>query len=167
LRRLIPARASARVTRRGPRPAHRSHLDRTGAAGRGRFGGLRLPSAVGPRRVPRRRRPPLDSALRFDRRVPYARRDCRRPHHSPNPLTDRIASPTDAWPEAALLTFDPIIRPSIIGSHDAVLPRFEQLASRVDLVKLSDADADWLYPDLDAHAQIDRVLDLGADLIAM
>src|SRR5699024_2118857 len=31
----------------------------------------------------------------------------------------------------------------------------------------SDADADWLYPDLDAHAQIDRVLDLGADLIAM
>jgi fructokinase len=82
-------------------------------------------------------------------------------------LIDRIASPTDAWPEAALLTFDPNIRPSIIGSHDAVLPRFEQLASRVDLVKLSDADADWLYPDLDAHAQIDRVLDLGADLVAM
>src|SRR5699024_2602031 len=50
-------------------------------------------------------------------------------------LIDRIASPTDAWPEAALLTFDPNIRPSIIGSHDAVLPRFEQLASRVDLVK--------------------------------
>src|SRR5699024_5941333 len=63
--------------------------------------------------------------------------------------------------------FDPNIRPSIIGSHDAVLPRFEHLASRVDLVKRSDADADWLYPDLDAHAQIDRVLDLGADLVAM
>src|SRR5699024_399071 len=34
-------------------------------------------------------------------------------------LIDRIASPTLAWPEAPLLTFDPNIRPSIIGSHDA------------------------------------------------
>jgi fructokinase len=82
-------------------------------------------------------------------------------------LIDRIASPTVAWPEAPLLTFDPNIRPSIIGSHDAALPRFEQLAGRVDLVKLSDADADWLYPALDAHAQIDRVLGLGADLVVM
>src|SRR5699024_2990403 len=40
-------------------------------------------------------------------------------------------------------------------------------AGRVDLVNLSDADADWLYPALGAHAQIDRVLDLGADLVVM
>lgn len=81
-------------------------------------------------------------------------------------LLDRAASATGAS-RAPLITFDPNIRPSIIGSHPVALSRFESLAKRVDVVKLSDADADWLYPDLDAHAQIERILDLGAGMAAM
>ncbi|WP_209373494.1 carbohydrate kinase family protein [Brevibacterium renqingii] len=82
-------------------------------------------------------------------------------------LIARFASPGEAPPEAPLLTFDPNIRPSTIGPHEAALSRFEELAARVDLVKLSDADAAWLYPDLDAQAQVDRVLGLGPDLMAL
>ena len=66
-----------------------------------------------------------------------------------------------------LVSFDPNIRPSIIGSHEEALPRFEALARRVDVLKLSDVDADWLYPDLSEDAQIDRLLDLGPSLVAM
>src|SRR5699024_1661519 len=80
---------------------------------------------------------------------------------------DRIAAPAAAWPAAAPPPADAAGRPCSSASHAAGRPPRAQLASRVDLVKLSDADADWLYPDLDAHAQIDRVLDLGADLVAM
>ena len=47
------------------------------------------------------------------------------------------------------------------------LPRFEALARRVDVLKLSDVDADWLYPDLSEDAQITRLLDLGPSLVAM
>ncbi|GAA1940113.1 hypothetical protein GCM10009689_21420 [Brevibacterium antiquum] len=68
---------------------------------------------------------------------------------------------------SALLSFDPNIRPSIIGDREQALARFESLASRVDVVKLSDVDADWLYPGQSADAQIDRILRLGAKLVAL
>lgn len=68
---------------------------------------------------------------------------------------------------SALLSFDPNIRPSIIGDDQHALARFESLASRVDVVKLSDVDADWLYPGQSAEAQIDRIRRLGVDLVAL
>lgn len=73
----------------------------------------------------------------------------------------------DSQGAGTLVSFDPNIRPSIIGSREEVLPRFEGLARRVDVLKLSDVDADWLYPDLTEVAQIDRLLGLGPDLVAM
>ncbi|WP_166971136.1 carbohydrate kinase family protein [Brevibacterium atlanticum] len=82
-------------------------------------------------------------------------------------LLERAASATGAAPRSPLVTFDPNIRPSIIGTHTEALHRFEELAARVDVVKLSDADADWLYPELDETAQMDRILDLGAGMAAM
>lgn len=68
---------------------------------------------------------------------------------------------------SALLCFDPNIRPTIIGAHESALTRFEVLASGVDVVKLSDVDADWLYPELSSESQIERILDLGASLVAL
>lgn len=91
-------------------------------------------------------------------------------------VIDRLldAVPEQSDPQTAglqragtLISFDPNIRPSIVGSHEDVLPRFEELASRVDVLKLSDVDADWLYPDLSEEAQVDRLLDLGPSLVAM
>lgn len=68
---------------------------------------------------------------------------------------------------SALLSFDPNIRPSIIGAHEPALARFETLASQVHVVKLSDIDADWLYPGHNAESQIERILALGAELVAL
>jgi fructokinase len=87
--------------------------------------------------------------------------------HMLRSLQERADSATEQGASAPLITFDPNIRPSIIGDHAEALTRFEALVPRVDLVKLSDVDADWLYPDLDADAQIDRILGLGADMAAM
>lgn len=68
---------------------------------------------------------------------------------------------------SVLRTFDPNIRANIIGLHDEVVARFESLASRVDVVKLSDVDADWLYPGAAPEEQIDRILELGTPLVAL
>lgn len=73
----------------------------------------------------------------------------------------------EARTPSALRTFDPNIRPSIIGDREKSLARFESLAARVDVVKLSDVDADWLYPDLSAADQLERILGLGVRLVAM
>lgn len=73
----------------------------------------------------------------------------------------------DRGDETALITFDPNIRPSIIGDRAAALPRFEELAARVDVVKLSDVDAEWLYPGPTHEERIARILELGAGLVAL
>ncbi|UVI37497.1 carbohydrate kinase family protein [Brevibacterium spongiae] len=82
-------------------------------------------------------------------------------------LLDTITAQSGPQTHGSLISFDPNIRPSIIGSREEVLPRFEDLAGRVDVLKLSDVDAAWLYPELDVDAQIDCLLGLGADLVAM
>ncbi|RAC16964.1 carbohydrate kinase, partial [Burkholderia multivorans] len=73
----------------------------------------------------------------------------------------------DRGDETALITFDPNIRASIIGERAAALPRFEELVARVDVVKLSDVDAEWLYPDRTHEERIARILGLGAGLVAL
>ena len=62
------------------------------------------------------------------------------------------------------ITFDPNIRPALIGSRDAVLPRFEEVARRASVVKLSDEDAGWLYPGLPVEKLLDTLLAWGARL---
>lgn len=64
-------------------------------------------------------------------------------------------------------SFDPNIRPSIIGSHAEVLPAFESLAAECDIVKLSDEDAEWLYPTMQLDEILSRVLGLGARIAAI
>ncbi len=62
------------------------------------------------------------------------------------------------------ITFDPNIRPALIGEHAAVLPRFEEITERASVVKLSDEDAAWLYLGLAVEEVLDRLLALGVGL---
>lgn len=64
----------------------------------------------------------------------------------------------------AVITFDPNIRPSLIDSHRRVLDRVEKVAALCSVVKLSDEDAEWLYPDQPAEWALARLLDLGVPL---
>lgn len=63
-----------------------------------------------------------------------------------------------------LVTFDPNIRPALVGEHAAAQERFEDVARRSSVVKLSDEDAAWLYPGASTTAVLDRLLGLGSTL---
>jgi fructokinase len=65
------------------------------------------------------------------------------------------------------IVLDPNIRPKVFGDPGAYRSRFERLAHRAEVVKLSDDDAAWIYPGLDVDAVIDRLLSLGPRLVAL
>lgn len=68
---------------------------------------------------------------------------------------------------SALVTLDPNIRPALVGAHETALARFAQAAASADLVKLSDEDAQWLYPDLDEEQVLHQIASYGPRLVVM
>lgn len=65
------------------------------------------------------------------------------------------------------ITFDPNVRPALLGSHDAAFPIFEATARMSTVVKLSDEDAAWLYPGASPDRVLEAVLALGPRLSAL
>lgn len=65
------------------------------------------------------------------------------------------------------ISFDPNIRPALLGDHEASVARFERIAALSTLVKLSDEDAAWLYPDDTGDVVLGRVLALGPQLVVL
>lgn len=49
----------------------------------------------------------------------------------------------------ALVTYDPNIRPALLSDHGDARTRVESFVARSDLVKASDEDLRWLYPDVE------------------
>ena len=62
---------------------------------------------------------------------------------------------------STFVSVDPNIRPALVGERAAAQERFEQAAAHADLVKLSDEDAEWLYPDHTAHDVLTHLAGLG------
>ena len=60
-----------------------------------------------------------------------------------------------------ILSLDPNIRPSLIADREVYRQRFEGWLRRVDIVRLSVADLEWLYPGADAHQVMQSWLDWG------
>lgn len=69
--------------------------------------------------------------------------------------------------DATLLSYDPNLRPALVEDHEAALQRIEQLMALSHIVKFSDADARWLYPDLNEHEILEHVGQLGPALVVM
>jgi fructokinase len=65
------------------------------------------------------------------------------------------------------ISYDPNIRPSLIGEHVQALRRFERIAALAKVVKLSNEDAAWLYPSLSEDFVIDKILTLGPEIVAL
>jgi fructokinase len=63
-----------------------------------------------------------------------------------------------------MITYDPNIRPALLGSHAEARSIFEDLVHLTDVVKLSDEDARWLYPRKDLDDTAAHILGLGAGL---
>ncbi|WP_427017434.1 carbohydrate kinase family protein [Pseudarthrobacter sp. P1] len=62
------------------------------------------------------------------------------------------------------ITYDPNIRPALLGSHAEAQSTFQDLIDLTDVVKLSDEDAKWLYPRKDLDEIATHLLGLGAGL---
>lgn len=67
--------------------------------------------------------------------------------------------------EGCIVTFDPNIRPTLLGSADEARAVVEDLAGLASIVKLSDEDAEWLYGSVPLEQILDRLLQLGPALV--
>jgi fructokinase len=69
--------------------------------------------------------------------------------------------------EERQIIFDPNVRPEIFGDAASYRARFERLAQRAHLVKLSDDDAAWIYPQLRLEEVVELILGFGPRIIAV
>ena len=67
----------------------------------------------------------------------------------------------------AVVSIDPNIRPSLLPPRQEIRRRFEDLCAHADIVKLSDEDASWLYPDLTLRELLGKLLGLGVSLVGL
>jgi fructokinase len=65
----------------------------------------------------------------------------------------------------ATVSYDPNVRPAIMGSPDRVRDRIEELVCLSDVVKASDEDLAWLYPDVPVEGILRRWTTLGPALV--
>src|SRR5262249_17301353 len=59
------------------------------------------------------------------------------------------------------------VRPEIFGDADEYRRRFERLARLADIVKLSEDDAAWIYPDLPLADVLELLLGFGPRIVAL
>ncbi|WP_295011762.1 carbohydrate kinase [uncultured Microbacterium sp.] len=72
----------------------------------------------------------------------------------------------EGLPSDVLVTFDPNVRPALLPSVVETRALVERYAARAQVVKLSDEDAAWLYPE-DPSSAPARLLAQGARLVAV
>lgn len=65
------------------------------------------------------------------------------------------------------ISFDPNIRPSLIPCREKYLTRFHHIVSRVQLLRLSLADLQWLAPDESVESFCLRMLSQGVQAVAI
>jgi fructokinase len=80
------------------------------------------------------------------------------------PGGSQILEMIQTLPAGVTASVDANIRPALIGKHQEALARFEQVAAACEIVKLSDEDAEWLYPTMQIDEVLSRLLELGAQL---
>jgi fructokinase len=67
----------------------------------------------------------------------------------------------------SLITYDPNIRPQLIGSRSAARKRVEHHLSISDVVKASDEDIQWLYPGMNPRTIAGTWLELGPSVVVV
>jgi len=69
--------------------------------------------------------------------------------------------------EFAPIIFDPNIRPSVMGDHDLYQAAVEKWVAISSVIKVSDDDIAWLYPDLSVEEVAKRWVSDGAALVVV
>ncbi|WP_405851479.1 carbohydrate kinase [Streptomyces sp. NBC_00090] len=81
------------------------------------------------------------------------------------PGADAVLAETERLRGRATVSYDPNVRPGLMGEHEAAVARVERCVALGDLVKASDEDLAWLYPGEDPHAVAARWLALGPAVV--
>ncbi|MDO7868377.1 carbohydrate kinase family protein [Nocardioides jiangxiensis] len=68
---------------------------------------------------------------------------------------------------SATVSYDPNVRPALMGDRDSARARIEELVGLADVVKASSEDLAWLYPGEDLDAVAARWLALGPALVVV
>lgn len=66
-----------------------------------------------------------------------------------------------------MLSFDPNIRPALLDATPTARDTATALIARAHVVKLSDEDADWLFPGWTTSQVLDHLLQLGVHIAAV
>lgn len=68
---------------------------------------------------------------------------------------------------AVVLSFDPNVRPALVGSREAAVAHVERFVAASHVVKASDEDLGWLYPGVDPADAVARWASMGPALVVM
>jgi fructokinase len=66
-----------------------------------------------------------------------------------------------------LISYDPNVRPAVIGPRERAVELVERNAALADLVKASREDLEWLYPDRPVNDVAEQWTALGAEVVVM
>lgn len=68
-----------------------------------------------------------------------------------SPGSDTVLEALHSAHDHAIVTYDPNVRPAIMGTAEAARGIVEAFVKETNLVKVSDEDLEWLYPDIPAE----------------
>ena len=60
-----------------------------------------------------------------------------------------------------ITSLDPNIRPALIEDRKVYMPRLERLFKHADIIKLSDEDLNWLYPEMNMQSGFRHLVDMA------
>ncbi|WP_202238015.1 carbohydrate kinase family protein [Actinacidiphila reveromycinica] len=83
------------------------------------------------------------------------------------PGADLVLAATEETRPRATVSYDPNIRPALLGDRAHERARVEHLVALSDVVKASDEDLAWLYPDEDPDTAAARWARLGPALVVL
>ncbi|MFF1510246.1 carbohydrate kinase [Streptomyces sp. NPDC058326] len=81
------------------------------------------------------------------------------------PGSAAVLAVTEGLRGRATVSYDPNVRPELMGDHTEAVARVERCVALSDLVKASDEDLNWLYPGEDPHTVATRWLALGPAVV--
>lgn len=81
------------------------------------------------------------------------------------PGASAVLAAVESLRAAATVSYDPNVRPALMGDHEAAVRRAELCVALSDVVKASDEDLEWLYPGEDPVKAAERWLATGPAVV--
>lgn len=81
------------------------------------------------------------------------------------PVASTLEQLAKANKDHCIISLDPNIRPSVVVDRETYLARLERMIALADIIKISDEDMDWIYPNADHKSYALKWLAHGTALV--